>query len=100
MKALEAIALETHEDNLDGLHFSPSEWRRTANMKTQLYKVKNVTAKQLILQAPTGGLRVVGIDGTTAQRTPTGYLVSTPVTAYAISSEDYWRLNCLLKAAS
>ena len=66
-------------------------------MKPSLYKLKSVTGKQLILQAPAGGLRVVGLDGTTAQRTQTGYIVSTAVTVYAISSEDYVRLNRLLK---
>jgi len=42
-------------------------------------------------------LRVIGLDGTTAERTSTGYVISTPVTAYAISPEDYLRLNRLLK---
>jgi hypothetical protein len=66
-------------------------------MKHLLYRLKSVNQKQLILQAPAGGLRVVSLDGTSAQRTPTGYIVATSVMAYAISSEDYLRLNRMLK---
>lgn len=63
----------------------------------QLYKLKTVNQKQLILQAPTGGLRVVSLDGTTTQRTPKGYIVSTPLAAFPISSEDYNQINRVLR---
>jgi hypothetical protein len=66
-------------------------------MKPLLYKLKTIERKQLILQAPSGGLRIVHRDGSTTQRTALGYVLTTPYGSYAISAEDHAQLRTFLK---
>ncbi len=69
-------------------------------MTDAIYKLKNVNDRHLMLQSPTGGLRVVRLEGVSARRTAAGYEVSTPQVIYPISHEDYLRLSPLLKLSA
>jgi hypothetical protein len=68
-------------------------------MRPMQYKLKRIERKHLVLQSPSGGLRVVHCDGTTTKRTPLGCILATPYGSYAISADDHLQLRRFLKSA-
>jgi hypothetical protein len=62
-----------------------------------LYRLKEIRDRHLILQSPTGGIRVVSTDNLTeGVNTPHGVKFATSNVAYTVSAEDYQRIKAYL----
>jgi len=68
-------------------------------MRPMQYKLKRIERKHLVLQSPSGGLRVVHCEGSTTQRNVLGCVLTTAHGSYAISAEDHFQLRRFLKSA-
>ena len=66
-----------------------------------LYKLKEIRGRQIILQAASGGIRVVSADGLTVGKvTREGITVSTSLVVYTISLDDYQQIKPLITTTS
>ncbi|HQR06248.1 MAG TPA: hypothetical protein PLN21_05475 [Gemmatales bacterium] len=68
---------------------------------TTLYKLKEIRGRQIILQAPSGGLRVVPADGLiVGNATSNSISISTALVVYTISVEDYQQIKTLITTSN
>jgi hypothetical protein len=62
-----------------------------------LYRLKDIRDRHLILQSPTGGLRVVSTDNLAeGVNTPHGVRITTSNVVYTVTPEDYQRIKAYL----